>query len=109
VSPPENVPPPYRTAGPVARYFKARLQMLIGVVAVVMIAVWLVHEAMKGAQGSGVLVVARCCLNVWLARYRAADRCGGCGRVLADVPGGLLLVVTGWSVTGHAGRRQMRR
>jgi hypothetical protein len=33
----------------------------------------------------------------------------GVGRVLADVPGGLLLVMTGWSVTGHAGRRQMRR
>src|SRR5215203_2953253 len=36
-------------------------------------------------------------------RYRAADRCGGCGCDLAAVLGGLVLVVTRRCVTGHAG------
>jgi hypothetical protein len=39
-----------------------------------------------------------------LPRYRAADRCGGDGCDLADVLGGLFLVVTRRPVTGHAGR-----
>src|SRR6266498_4064811 len=38
-------------------------------------------------------------------RYRAADRCGGCGCDLADVLGGLFPVVSGRSVAGHAGKR----
>jgi hypothetical protein len=42
-------------------------------------------------------------------RYRAADRCDGCGCDLAAVLGGLVLVVNRGCVTGHAGKRQARR
>ena len=42
-------------------------------------------------------------------RYRAADRCGGCGCDLADVLGGLVLMVNRGCVTGHAGKWQARR
>ena len=42
-------------------------------------------------------------------RYRAADRCGGCGCDLAAVLGGLVLMVNRGCVTGHAGKWQARR